>query len=149
MRLSVLRAVWFSPSLEESDQGANWFRCDVIALGGDHELAPLKGDLVSVLDAPAGRLRYGICGTSAPGSPGFERIICSADSPWRAITAYDVKGRAYPGERGVQSAAQKQCKKAGKDVADDLLNYRWGFDWPTAKQWRAGQRFGLCWAPGS
>ncbi len=149
LRLSVLRAVWFSPTLEESDQGANWFRCDAIALGGDHELAPLDGDLVSVLDGAAGRLRYGICGTSAPGSPEFERIICSADSPWRAIKIYDLDGRDYPGERGVQQVAQKQCKKAGRDVADDSLNYRWGFDWPTAKQWRAGQRFGLCWAPGS
>jgi hypothetical protein len=147
LRLSVLRAVWFSPTLDESDRGENWFRCDAIALGGDHELARLDGELVSVLDGAAGRLRYGICGTSAPGSPGFERIICSADAAWRAIAAYDVRGRDYPGEQGVQAVAQKACKKAGRAVADDALNYRWGFDWPTAKQWRTGQRFGLCWAP--
>ena len=28
----MLRTVWFTPSVEESDAGANWYRCDVVAL---------------------------------------------------------------------------------------------------------------------
>jgi len=32
-------------------------------------------------------------------------------------------------------------------VADDPLNYRWGYEWPTEQQWQAGQHYGICWAP--
>ena len=42
-RLSMLRPVWFTPTIEESDAGARWFRCDVVALAADGELAPLTG----------------------------------------------------------------------------------------------------------
>jgi len=31
-RLSRFEVVWFSPSLEQADAGANWYRCDVVAL---------------------------------------------------------------------------------------------------------------------
>ncbi len=44
-RLSMLRAVWFTPTVEESDAGAEWFRCDAIAVAGDDQLAPLRGRL--------------------------------------------------------------------------------------------------------
>src|SRR6185436_8504471 len=32
LRLSMLKAVWFTPTLEESDAGADWYRCDLIAV---------------------------------------------------------------------------------------------------------------------
>jgi hypothetical protein len=44
-RLSMLRPVWFTPSVKESDAGADWYRCDVVALAADEQLAPLTGRL--------------------------------------------------------------------------------------------------------
>jgi len=34
-RLSRLQAVWFGPSLEQADAGANWYRCDLVGLRKD------------------------------------------------------------------------------------------------------------------
>ena len=39
----MLRAVWFTPTVAQSDRGADWFRCDVIAVAGTEKLAPLTG----------------------------------------------------------------------------------------------------------
>jgi len=147
LRLSVLRPVWFSPTVEQSDSGQDWFRCDVIALAADEELAPQKGGLAGVLGTPQGRKQYGVCGTAEPGTAGFERIMCDARSAWRAISTYNLTGRKYPGQDAVRAVGQGRCKRDAKAVAEDALNYQWGYDWPTARQWAAGTRFGLCWAP--
>ncbi len=39
------------------------------------------------------------------------------------------------------------CENAGAAVADDALDYEWGYEWPTKEQWKQGQTFGRCWAP--
>lgn len=146
-RLSMLRPVWFTPSVKESDAGANWYRCDVVALAADEELAPLTGRLKGVLARPLAREQYAMCGTAEPGTAAFHRVICSAAHSWRAIATVDVPGKRYPGVDVAREAGQDRCRDAGLEVADDALNYRWGYEWPTAQQWRAGQHWGICWAP--
>ena len=49
LRLTMLRAVWFTPSVEQSDAGANWYRCDVVAVAGDNRLAKMRGTLKGAL----------------------------------------------------------------------------------------------------
>lgn len=146
-RLSMLRAVWFTPSVEESDAGADWYRCDVVALAADGELAPLTGPVQGVLGTEAGRDRYGMCGTAQPGNPDFQRVICARDHTWRAIAVVPLAAGPYPGEQRVRAAGQTPCQDAGAAVASDTLDYQWGYEWPTAEQWRAGQTYGRCWAP--
>ncbi|HEY0949521.1 septum formation family protein [Nocardioides sp.] len=146
-QLSMLRAVWFTPSVEESDAGAAWFRCDVVALAGPDRLAPLTGRVAGVLDDPAGRERYGMCGTAQPGTKGFERVVCSAKHSWRAIAVVPLAGDAYPGEKSVRAAGEDPCSDAGAAAADSALDYEWGYEWPTAEQWGSGQHYGRCWAP--
>lgn len=145
-RLSMLRSVWFTPTVEESDAGASWYRCDLIALAADQRLAPLPGGLAGVLDRPEGE-RYGMCGTTAPGERGFTRVICSAGHSWRAIATVPFPEGRYPGASVVRERGQQQCIDAARAVADDSLDFQWGYEWPTAAQWRAGQRYGRCWAP--
>jgi hypothetical protein len=147
LRLSLLRAVWFTPSLEQSDAGANWFRCDVVAVGGDDRLARIRGTLEQVMADPAGVDAYGICGTAAPDDAAFERVLCREDHTWRAIRVVDLPGQAYPGEKRARAAGQAPCEDAGREVAEDALDYEWGYEWPTADQWAAGQTYGRCWAP--
>lgn len=147
LRLTMLRAVWFTPSVEQSDAGANWYRCDVVAVGGDDRLAKVRGSFARALADDGGRAAYGMCGTSAPDAPAFKRVLCREQHSWRAIEIVELRGRAYPGEARVRAAGQVQCEDAGRDVADDALDYEWGYEWPTADQWAAGQTYGRCWAP--
>ncbi|WP_244929137.1 septum formation family protein [Nocardioides sp. W7] len=146
-RLSMLRAVWFTPTVEASDSGAGWYRCDVIALAGAERLAPVTGTLADVLGRAEGRDRWGMCGTAAPDAPDFARVACSAEHSWRAVSVVDLPPGAYPGAADVREAGQAPCEDAGRDAADDPLDYRWGYEWPTAEQWQAGQTYGRCWAP--
>lgn len=146
-RLSMLRPVWFTPTIEEFEGGASWYRCDVIALARDQELARLTGALSGVLDTDEGRDRFGMCGTAEPGTRGFARVICSTDHSWRAIATVPFPDGSYPGLEQVREAGQQPCEDAGRGVADDALNFQWGYEWPTAAQWKAGQHYGICWAP--
>jgi hypothetical protein len=146
-RLSLLRPVWFTPTVEESDAGARWFRCDVVALARHRTLAPLSGSLAGVLHEQAGRERYGLCATAEPGTPAFERVICSIRHSWRAVRTVPLPGTSYPGVRAVRRAGEGPCRAAGRAAAGNRLDFRWGYEWPTAQQWRTGRTYGICWVP--
>jgi hypothetical protein len=146
-RLTMLRPLWFTPSLRQSDEGANWYRCDAVALAADEKLAPIVGPLQGVLDRPDARDSYAMCGTAEPGTPAFRRVICASDHSWRAISTVDVPGTKYPGVAAARAAGQDSCQDDARSFADDPLNYRWGYEWPTLEQWQSGQHYGICWAP--
>ncbi|HET9840417.1 MAG TPA: septum formation family protein [Nocardioides sp.] len=146
-RLSMLRPVWFTPTVRQAARGAHWFQCVAIALRGGEHLAVLQGMLRGVLGRPAARDRYALCGTAEPGSDGFEQRICAAGHRWKALRTVPFRPGRYPGKAKVRSAGQQPCQDAGRDAASDPLNYRWSYAWPTRKQWRAGQTYGVCWAP--
>jgi hypothetical protein len=146
-RLSLLRAVWFTPTVEESALGAHWFRCVAIALRDDQHLAPLTGSLAGALAQDAGRTHYGLCGTAEPGTAGFAERICAAPHSWRSLSTVDFPAGSYPGVTKVRDAGQTTCKDAAHAVAGDPLNYQWSYQWPTLQQWRSGQTYGVCWAP--
>ncbi|MGZ4449906.1 MAG: septum formation family protein [Nocardioides sp.] len=147
LHLSMLRAVWFTPTVEQSDAGADWYRCDVIAVAADGRLAPLTGKIGGVLAKPDARQRFGMCGTAEPGTPDFHRVICSGSHSWKAVSTVPIAGRRYPGEATAREAGQQQCEDAGREAASDKLDFKWGYEWPTAQQWEAGQHYGLCWVP--
>ncbi|MCW2814474.1 MAG: hypothetical protein JWN84_1929 [Nocardioides sp.] len=146
LRLSMLRSVWFTPSLEQSGKGAAWYRCDVVALAGAEELLSVRGSLAGVLDTEDGRDRYGMCGTAGPGARDFERVPCSAGHTWRAFSVIDLGTGRYPGPGAVDSAGSA-CETAAAEVADDPLDYDWAYEGPDADEWAAGQTFVRCWAP--
>lgn len=151
LRLSMLRAVWFTPSVEESDAGANWFRCDVIAIAREDRLARVRGTVKGLMATPEGRTSYAMCGTAEPGTAEFERVPCGEEHSWRAIRSVTLEGRGksekYPGEEAVREAGQSPCAEAAREIAEDALDYEWGYEWPTRAQWAAGQTYGRCWAP--
>jgi hypothetical protein len=147
LRLSMLRAVWFTPTVAESEQGASWLRCDVIAVAGKERLATRKGSLKGTLAKGAGD--EAMCGTAAPSAASFERVPCGQKHSWKALRVVPITGDAYPGAAKAKAAGQTVCKEAGKAVASDALDYTWSYEWPTAEQWDAGQTYGICWAPQS
>lgn len=148
LRLSMLRPVWFTPTVEESDAGEDWYRCDVVVVGGASSLVKVTGSLEGVLDEEAGRDAYAMCATAPPDDRDFERVPCSEDHAWRAIDVVTFEARVdYPGEEAAEERGQVQCENAALDVAADPLEFDWGYEWPTAEQWEMGQQFGRCWAP--
>jgi hypothetical protein len=149
--LSRFNVVWYSPTLEQSDQGADWFRCDLIAFAGQDQLAALPGTrrLRGVLDDSGALADYGLCGTSAPGQRGFERVICGRPHSWRAIDTIGIAGGArYPGTARVRKAGDANCKDLAQARASNTLKFRYGWEWPSKQQWQRGQHFGYCWIPG-
>ncbi len=148
--LSRFRVVWFSPTLEQSDQGAQWFRCDVVAFAKGDTLYPLPPPrrMRHVLDRGGALATYGLCGTSAPGTKGFERVICGLRHSWTAFSTIPLAGgRRYPGVASVRRAGDATCKSRARARASNSLKYRYGWEWPTRDQWAAGQHYGYCWAP--
>ncbi|GAA3829437.1 hypothetical protein GCM10022242_33490 [Nocardioides panacisoli] len=147
LRLSMIRPVWFTPTVRGSDRGENWYRCDAVVVAGDNELAELDTSLEGVLGKDDGRDTYAMCGTAAPDADDFERVQCSSQHTWRAIAVVPFTPGPYPGVQAAESRGQTPCENAGLDVADDPLQFDWGYEYPTADQWAAGQTFGRCWAP--
>lgn len=145
-RLSMLRSVWFTPSLDQAAKGAAWYRCDVVALAGAEDLVDVRGSLAGVLATTEGRDRYGMCGTASPGARSFERVPCSAAHTWRAFSVIDLDPGRYPGAQAVDEAGSG-CEDAAAGVAADPLDYEWAYEGPDADQWAAGQTFIRCWAP--
>ncbi len=150
LRLSRLQVVWFAPTQEELSRGARWVRCDVLAFSRTNDLMALpKLRLRGVLDRPAGLETFGLCGTAAPGERGFERVACSLKHSWAAISTIPIAGGPrYPGPAKVRAAGDDACKDQVNGRTSEL-KFAYGWEWPTADQWKAGQRYGFCWAPAS
>ena len=146
-RLSMLRPVGFTPTVEQSDRGASWYRCDAVAVARDNALAPLSGGVEGVLATEAGRDRYGLCATAGPGEDDFRTVICSSAHSWRAVRTVPFSGEDYPGTAVVREAGTRPCREAGRSAAGDALDFRWGYEWPTAERWRDGRTYGICWVP--
>ncbi|HET7388777.1 MAG TPA: septum formation family protein [Nocardioidaceae bacterium] len=148
-RLSRFHVVWFRPTLAQSDRGADWFRCDMVAFATGDTLFPLpaRAELHGVLDTRAGRSKYGLCGTAAPGAKDFRRVVCAHRHSWRAIATIDIPGRQYPGEAAVRNAGDSQCKQLVQSRLGFTLKFTYGWEWPTHDQWQRGQHYGFCWAP--
>lgn len=146
-RLSVLTPIWFTPSVEQSDVGAAWFRCDVVALGAGQRLAELPDRTKGLLATRAGRDRFGLCRTAAPAAPGSAPVPCSAKHTFRALRAVDLPGTTLPTPKAGQAILDPVCRQAATEAARDPLDIAWQQELPTAEQWAAGRRHGLCWVP--
>jgi len=147
--LSRFNVVWFAPSPEQAAAGARWFRCDVIAFGRPDHLYPLPRPrrLEGILDSSAALDSYGLCGTAAPGSSHFERVICARHHSWRAVSTIGFSGDTYPGRHTVRDTGNDMCRERARAQSGYSLTFRYGWEWPTRQQWSNGQHYGFCWAP--
>ncbi len=146
-RLSVLRAVWFTPTLDDAESGQDWFRCDVVAVAGSDRLAVLRSSLEGVLTTPKGRETWGMCAPTGPDDEGFVHMPCAQEDAWRAVSVVALSGRRYPGAARITAVGREPCQDAARRLADDPLDYQWGLEGPDESQWAAGERFLRCWAP--
>ena len=150
--LSRFQVVWFSPTLRESDAGADWFRCDLVAVGSGEQLMrlPARDALRHVLDRRGALSTWGLCGTAQPGSAGFQRVPCAARHSWVAVSTIPLSGGSrYPGVPAVRKAGDQTCADTVRRRNGLALKFQYGWEWPTASQWANGQHYGYCWSPSS
>ncbi len=145
--LSRVQAVWFSPTPDQVDRGALWYRCDLVISAGKRTFASLPEKTRGLLSAPGAMNRWGTCGTAAPSSKKFQRVLCSARHTWRARSTTPLPaGTAYLA-KAAGKVADDRCRDVAARLSPDSLRLRWAFEWPTRAQWHSGQRYGLCWTP--
>ncbi|GAB2989715.1 septum formation family protein [Nocardioides montaniterrae] len=145
-RLSMVRPVWFTPTVAQSDKGADWFRCDVVVVASTRSLAARTGSLKGVLRGVHGRSDVGMCGTAAPTARNFHRVLCSARHSWRAVSIVPMRQGAYPGVKKARAADGSRCEEAAAAGASNPLQFDYGYEFPTAADWANGQTYGICWA---
>lgn len=145
-RLSMLEAVWFTPTVAQARGGADWLRCDVVAVSHGERLIPLPPDTSGLLTDGRDE-EFAMCGTAEPGAGGFSRVVCSTPHSWRAIASVDLPGTSYPSAARAGTTMEPLCREAAERAAADPLDFRWSEERPTIEQWEAGRRYGLCWVP--
>ena len=143
LRLSMAQAVWFTPTVRDASAGADWFRCDVVVVAAPEELLrlPRRTAGMGTPDAMA------MCATAEPGTRGFTRVVCSRRHSWRAVSTVDLPGRRVPPPPVAAARMDEPCRAAARARASDPLDFEWAQESPTREQWKAGQRYGICWVP--
>lgn len=144
---TLLSWAWFRPTEEAWDEGARWYRCDVV--GGDEtseQLLALPETAKGVM-LERGDDRYLACvkGESVPGAP---RIPCSEPHDWRAVTTIVVGDEKdpYPGDRVVEVTSRDYCDDSVSAWLEYPLEYTFAYTWFHEAEWKAGNRRSICWA---
>lgn len=144
---SLLSWAWFRPTEEAWEDGARWYRCDVV--GGDEtspELLELprtvRGLLLGTGDD---RVMQCVEGEAVPGSP---RVPCSEPHDWRAVTTIvlGTEDDPYPGDRLVEVRSRDFCDDSVSAWLDYPLQYVFAYTWLHEAEWKAGNRRSICWA---
>jgi hypothetical protein len=144
---TLLSWAWFRPSQQAWDDGARWYRCDVIG-GGDQ--AKQYVDLPTrtkglLLGRPEDQWMVCAQGKTVSGSV---KVPCSQKHDWRAVTTI-VLGEAstpYPGDRLVQVRTRDYCSKSVGAWLGYPVDYDFGYSWFHQPEWDAGNRRSVCWA---
>ena len=144
---SILSWAWFRPSQAAWDDGARWYRCDVIG-GGE------QSDTLIDLPKRAKGLLLGrpdddwmVCARGATVSEAV-KIPCSQKHDWRAVTTIVLgsAGDPYPGDEVVKARTRDFCSKSVGAWLDYPVDYDFGYSWFHDLEWDAGNRRSVCWA---
>ncbi|UFN44426.1 septum formation family protein [Nocardioides okcheonensis] len=143
LRLSMAQAVWFTPSPARAAAGADWFRCDVVVVAAPRVLLRLPRTTKGWSDAPG----TAMCATAEPGTRAFRRVTCGSRHAWVAVATVDLPGARLPAEAAIADRMEAPCRDAARARSGDPLDLTWSQESPTAEQWAAGRRYGICWVP--
>lgn len=146
-RLSRLQVVWFTPTDAQVRAGADWLRCDLVAVASEQRLLPLPARSRGMLDRAEVAERFATCGTASPDADRFERVSCGQPHRWRAVGTHDfAAGSRHLGDAAT-AALESRCEDVASARSPGALELAWASEWPTRAQWDAGQRWGWCWVP--
>ncbi|UMG92901.1 septum formation family protein [Nocardioides sp. TF02-7] len=138
---------WFRPSEKAWDEGARWYRCDIVGGNGASETyRPLPQTAKGLL---AGRPadKWMVCAAGRTVTEG-DKVPCSQPHDWRAATTIKLgePDDAYPGDQVVASRTKSFCSTS----IEAWLNYPARFEFAYTHfhraEWEAGNRRSVCWA---
>lgn len=144
---TVLSWAWFRPSEEAWDQGARWYRCDLV--GGTEDTAEfvtLPEDARGLLQGlPADDWMVCAAGETVADSP---KVPCTEDHDWRAVTTIKLGEPAedYPGDRVVEVRTQEYCSRSVGAWLGYPPDYKYGYTYFQQAEWELGNRRSVCWA---
>lgn len=144
---SMLTWAWFRPSEEAWEQGARWYRCDVVA--GTEQSEALRALPRTAEGLLLGRPddEWMMCanGETVAGS---EKVPCSQPHEWRAVTTIQVgrENDRYPGDRLVEVRSRDFCSDSVGAWMNYPVDYEFGYTYFREADWKAGNRRSICWA---
>lgn len=146
MRIQLSWA-WFRPSEKAWEDGARWYRCDLV--GGTTESTayrPLPNPTKGLFRAKPPE-EWLTCATGAT-VLGSTKGPCSEPHDWRAVTTIKLGEKAdpYPGERLTQVRTRDYCSDSVGAWMNYPVDYEFGFTWFKQAEWQAGNRRSICWA---
>ncbi|QCW50626.1 hypothetical protein FE634_09715 [Nocardioides dongxiaopingii] len=144
---TILSWAWFRPSEKAWDEGARWYRCDVVG-GGEQSAA-----LVPLPETAEGLLQgrpddaWMAC-VAEPAFAGSKKIPCSQEHQWRAVTTIKLGEAAdpYPGDRLSEVQSRDFCSKSVLAYLNYPVEYDFAYTWFHESEWNAGNRRSVCWA---
>lgn len=138
---------WFRPSKKAWDDGARWFRCDVV--GGNATSTRYRRLPESAEGLLAGRPdeKWLSCARGATVADG-EKVPCSTPHDWRAVTTVKLgqPEDAYPGDRVMESRTRSFCSQSVKAWLNYPAEFEYGYTFFHRAEWEAGVRRSVCWA---
>ncbi|MGI8888346.1 MAG: septum formation family protein, partial [Nocardioidaceae bacterium] len=145
--LARLSATYFVPDQGAFDLGAQWVRCDVVALRSAGMLATLPRELEGVLDEEDALDQLGLCSQGAPGAEGSTLVMCSEEHSYRALAALRLGGTGspYPGPEVAGDGGKQRCEDLVRETVGADKGFTYGWTYPSTADWQSGQRFGYCW----
>jgi hypothetical protein len=143
---TVLDWAWFRPAEAAWDEGARWYRCDVVGGG------PQSAEFVSLPDRTKNLLlrpedEWLVC-ADGPTVSGSVKVPCNEPHTWRAVTTIKL-GEAdddYPGDRVVEVRTQDYCSDSVGAWLGYPVDYDFGYTWFHEAEWELGNRRSVCWA---
>lgn len=144
---AILSWVWFRPSEKAWDDGARWYRCDVIGGGvGSRQYLDLPTTTKGLMSEKPDD-HWMTCARGADPDHGT-KLPCSMPHGWRAVTVIKVgePGAAYPGDAAVQKKSKDFCASSVAAWLGYPTDYDYAYTWFHEAEWKAGNRKSVCWA---
>ena len=144
---TVVSWAWFRPSEKAWEDGARWYRCDVVG-GGDESTSYV--DLPDDRQGPAAQAGRPLDGVRQRRrrSTSSAKVPCTEDHNWRAVTTIKLgePGEEYPGDRVVEVKSRDFCSESVGAWLNYPIDYDFGWTYFHEAEWEAGNRRSVCWA---
>ncbi len=144
---TVVSWAWFRPSEQGWDQGARWYRCDVVGGGPEsRRLLELPTTARGLLEGrPKDRWLVCVNGETVNTGP---KVPCTEPHIWRAVTTIKLGQPEddYPGDRLSEVTTRDYCSDSVGAWLGYPPEYDFGYTWFHEGEWKAGNRRSVCWA---
>lgn len=144
---TVVSWAWFRPSEKAWDEGARWYRCDVV--GGGEQSKSYVDLPTTAKGLLSGRPKdqWMVC-AEGPTVVGDVKVPCSQPHHWRAVTTIKVgqDDDPYPGDRLVEVTTRDFCSDSVGAWMNYPVDYDYAYTWFHEAEWQLGNRRSICWA---